>query len=90
MRRYLLITLCLGTTLLAACGKEKCTREVLDQKATDLMIKVQSVGKENPMKIIQLGGKIADVVDKANIAEADDLGPFCEAIDTLSAELDKD
>lgn len=90
------VTIILSLSLLAslaACGKEKCTKDVLDRKSTELMEKVQTVGRQNPLKIVSLGPKVAEVIDRANTGVAkdgDDMEPICTAIDDLSAELDKE
>lgn len=73
--------------LLAACDdKADCTKEVLDLRATDLMIKAQAFGAANPDRMADVGPRVADLVDRTLTATGD-LTPLCDEIDRLIGEI---
>jgi hypothetical protein len=73
--------------LLAACDdRPDCTQEVLDLKATDLMIKAQAFGAANPDRMAEIGPRVADLVDRTLTATGD-LTPLCDEIDKLIGEI---
>ncbi len=76
--------------LLTACdGKPECTQELVIEKTTDLMTKIQQLGTSDPAKMVALLPKIQDITTQAAAAGEGDLQASCDAIDDIMAELNK-
>lgn len=72
--------------LLSACDQQACTKESLDQMTTDLMVRVQAFGAENPDRMGEIGPKLAGVLLQAQSASGD-LQPACEAVAALMKDV---